>query len=201
MKFPHKFLTLKVYNGKANVAIGGYFLTEDRVVFFTPTIQYLQSSFGFNFKESDSYLSVTRLTAPFHNNIWMANIGFLLISAAVILLTKKLSGIRRHFLIGGHLNRTPILNMWTTVLGNPIANQMMTQAQYFGTFARAITILWIFQWLIIRNSYQGALYTFLQSTKLTSPYDTIDKIRQSNCKILLSPSAYPLIQNMFSRDR
>lgn len=126
---------------------------------------------------------------------------FLLLSSFIILLTKKLSRPLRHFLIGGQLNRTPILNLWTSVLGNSISNPQMSNRRNFGTFARTLIILWIFLWLIVRNSYQGALYTYLQANRVSSPYNTINKIQKSDCKIIASRSGYRFIKNMFNVDR
>lgn len=190
-----------VFNGEAAVTIGGYLLTKQRSKLFSTTAHYLQASFGFCYKEVDAYNSITRLMAPFRYRIWLMSGAFLLLSSLIILLTKKLNKRKRHFLIGGHMNRTPILNLWTTVLGNPISNPKMLKRQNFGTFARTLTILWIMHWLIIRNAYQGALYTHLQANRLTSDYDTIDKIRKSDCKIMVPPSAYNFIRHMFNANR
>lgn len=145
--------------------------------------------------------SFTRLTAPFRASTWIV-IGVILIFATiVIILTKKLSIKWRHFFIGGHMNRTPILNMWTLVLGNPVCNRRIAKQQFFGTFARTIALCWILLWFVLRNSYQAALYTNLSQRGLTSPYDTIEKIQSSNVKILTTPAGYQLLKHVFNRNR
>lgn len=195
------FYVFKVSRGEANMAIGGYVMSKERIALFSPSVNYLQASIGFCYKENDAYIPLTRLTAPFTDYLWNTSGVILFISSMVILFSKRFNPIWRHVFIGGHLNRTPILNMWTAVLGNAIGNPRMTDRRNFGTFSRTITILWIFLWLIIRNAYQGALYTSLQDNRFSSPYDTINKIRESNCKILVPPPAYNLIKDMFNKDR
>lgn len=195
------FLKLKVLAGGANVTIGGYILSDERYSLFTPSNPYIQASMAFCYTEDLTYLSFTGLTAPFTKGLWIVISVLLLAASVVILLTKKLNWKLRHFFIGGRRNRTPILNVWTSLLGNCIGNPRITYGYNYGTFARTLIILWIFLWFVIRSCYQGAFYTNLQTQQSTSPYDTIAKIRDSNCKIISSPSGYHIIQRHFKCDR
>lgn len=187
---------LKVYKGDVNVSFGGFLHTPERGAIFQASKPYLQDATFFCFKERDSHSSFSRLAAPFHTIVWLIN-GILLFTVTIIILsTKKLSRKWRHFFIGGRLNRTPILNMWTAVLGYPI-----TKLQNFGIFARTITLLWIILWLLIRSSYQGALYKHLQNPQFTSGFDTIAKIQASDCKIFAPPTVQLTIKRLFNEDR
>lgn len=189
-------------NGDVNVSIGGYGLNVPRSNIFLCTNPYLQASIGFAYKEIDAYLPFTRLTAPLTIQVWMLILTLLIISIAIILLTKKLTRRWRHFIVGGRKNRTPILNMWATVLGIPIPNsQISNGGQFFGIFARTLALLWIILWFVIRNSYQASLYTYLQSHRVSTAYDTIEKIRTSNCKIFASPAAFNFIGGVIDRNR
>lgn len=163
------------------------------------SISYMHHSFIFAFSQRDLFATpLARLMAPFQGCVWISIACLIIISIVAILLTKKLSAKQRHFIIGGHLNRTPILNMMNALIGNVIPNQQMTKFQYFGVFARTLTILWIFFWLIVRNSYQGAMYEFLQSQRVNSPYDTVDKVRVSpDVNIYLMGTAVNLVPDGF----
>lgn len=86
------------------------------------------------------------------------------------------------------MNRTPILNMWNSVLGNSIANKHIAYGKKFGILARTLLFYWIILWFILRNTYQGALYTYLQSNRVSSPYDKIEKVIESDCKIVIPPT-------------
>ena len=186
----------------ADFLIGGVSLNEQRAKLFSVTRPYLQASYGFCFREIDTYIPLARLTAPFRIRAWSTITAFSIISPIVILLTKKLNRDWRHFIIGGQMNRTPILNMWTTILGNPIANRKIVSGKHLSKFARIILILWIIMWIVVRNAYQGSLYRHLQKHRLTSPYDTIAKVRKSNCEIKAPLSTFNLIRIQgFSADR
>lgn len=99
------------------------------------------------------------------------------------------------------MNRTPILNMITSLLGNVIANPIMSNWKYFGTFARTLTMFWFIFWIVVRNSYQGSLYEFLQSQRIESPYDTVEKVKMSNVKINLTIVLATLLPAGISKER
>ncbi|XP_031623062.1 uncharacterized protein LOC116340616 [Contarinia nasturtii] len=165
-----------VYSGQTNITIGGYASTVERSLFFSTSNPYLQASIGFCYKETMGYLP---LTAPLKIRLWIVVCVILFIAIVLIMLTKKLNQKWRHFIIGGKLNRTPILNMWAAMLGMCICNPY-----------------------ILRGGKKfGALYTSLRTHRLTSAYDTVEKIQQSNCKVTTSPSGYSIIKNVFRHDR
>lgn len=166
---------------------------------FSLSVPYIQTSLGFAFREREIDSPLTRLTAPFQAQMWLIISGILIVSIVIILLTKKLPNKWRHFIIGGRQNRTPILNMWITVLGGPICNPRMANRRTFGTFARTFLILWIMLWIVIRSSYQGSLYDFLQRHRLSSAYDTIKKITDSDCTILIPQRTPQSLQSTDSK--
>lgn len=155
-----------------------------------PSAAYMQVSLGFAILPSEDISTpLEKLLAPFDSQIWQS-IGLCIVLAVIIIsLTKTLSHRRRHFIIGGRLNLTPILNMWNTFLGGSIGNPRFARARYLRTFARSLLIIWLIGSLVLRGSYQGALYYFLQREIFSSPYDTIDKINKSDCKLAVMASA------------
>lgn len=99
------------------------------------------------------------------------------------------------------MNRTPILNMWLLVLGKAIENRCITNGRHFSNFARTLIIFWIFLWFTIRSFYEGALYNEIQSKKIESQFDTVEKVRASQCEIILVPSIYPAVRKLIEPDR
>lgn len=187
-------LITQVLDGNANITIGTYVPTLERINLMSYSVSYMQHSFIFAFSQNDLFATpLARLMAPFQNYVWISITFLISISIVVILLTKMLPTKQRHFIIGGHVNRTPILNMMNALIGNVIPNRRLAHRKYFGTFARTLTILWIFFWLIVRNSYQGSMYEFLQSQRVKSPYDTVEKVRSSNVNIYMASPAANLI--------
>lgn len=194
-------LALTIKN-EVNLTFGVYMVTKERATFLEIGDLFIQVKMVFAFKERDTLIkSIARFTAPFGCFVWLLIFGVLSFAVVIILLTKKLSRKWRHFYIGGRQNRSPIQNMWATVLGNPIANRYIASGRSFGTFARTLLLLWILLWLIIRNAYQGALYYHLQGQTFSSPYDSVEKIEASNCKIFAIPSIIPLLKNFFKSER
>lgn len=184
------------------MTIGSYTLSAERAAVMSPTIAYMSSSFGFAFKR-DTVLDtpISRLLAPFQEWLWVSILTLLSISVIVIFLSKKLSSRNRHFIIGGRVNRTPIINMVNAMVGNVIPNPIMTQRRYFGTFARTLTIFWIFFWLIVRNAYLGSLYDCLKSQPDKSLYDTVEQVLDSNCDIFIISTTVDIFSEDFDRNR
>lgn len=177
-------------------------LTKERIKLLLPSGPYLQSSIGFTFRvREDRIVSITRILYPLQPYIWLTVSTILLFTIIVILMTKKLSSKWRHFLIGGQQNRTPLLNMWLTVLGKAIPNAHIANGRNFGTFARTLALLWILLWFVIRSWYEGALYSNLQRYRLSTSYDTIEKVLASDCKIITPMPQIPLLQGMVAKDR
>lgn len=191
-----------VIDGDANMTIGTYALSPERINLMSHTKPYFQNLFIFAFRESDQLATpLARLMSPFQSSIWVAVAFLLSISILVILLTKRLPLRHRHFIIGGRMNRTPILNMMNSLIGNSISNPRMADGRSFCVFGRSLFALWLFFWLVVRNSYQGSLYQSLQSQRVKSPFDTVEKVRKSNVNIYITSTAVNLIPKEFSRQR
>lgn len=191
---------LQVLDGDVNMTVGTYALTLDRVKLMAFSHSYAHDEIVFAFANTKTS-QLWKLMAPFQAYVWISIIIVLIISILILLSTKKLPTRNRHFIIGGRLNRTPILNMFNVLLGNPISNPIMNHIRYFGVFARTLTILWIFFCLIVRNSYQGSLYKYLQSQRIDSPYDTVDKVRASDVKINILFTSTSLLPLGYDKER
>lgn len=196
-----KFESIQVVDGDANMTIAANAFTAERVSFMSHTKSYTENALVFAFTRSEILsTSLWRLMAPFQILVWISVFLLIAISMFLILLSKKLPSRQRHFIIGGRLNRTPIINLINVMIGNVIPNVRMARG-HFGVFARSLTILWIFFWLIVRNSYQGALYGFFQTQRNNSPYDTVEKVRNSDVKINFIGPSWPLMPQGFNKKR
>lgn len=175
--------------GEANLTIGSHGLNETRYKILAPKDAYIFIQVGFIYKEQNRRLiAVASILTPFHSSVWIAIFVIISCSMVIILMTKRFTRKWRHFLIGGRMNRTPILNAWHTVLGGSIPNPQIANARSFGNFSRTLTILWITMWFFIKFFYEGALYNNMQGNQPPSPYDTTEKVLASNCKILVDTS-------------
>lgn len=94
------------------MTIGTYALSEERVSVMSFTRSYMQHGFVFAFAENPILSTpIGQLLAPFQQNVWISIASLLAISVLFLLLSKNLPAHYRHFIIGGRMNRTPILNM------------------------------------------------------------------------------------------
>lgn len=164
---------------------------------------YIQVSLGFAILPSnDVSTPLEKLLAPFTPHLWDITSLCILLAVTIILITKKMTRRQRHFIIGGYSNSTPILNMFNTFLGGSIGNPRFAKARYFGTFARSLLMIWLIGCLVLRGTYQGALYDFLQRQIFSSPFDTISKINKSDCNLLVMNTATASLDLFnFSRSR
>lgn len=184
------------------MTIGSYDPSLERIQLMSYSHPYMQHAYIFAYSKSKKNSTPsTRLLAPFQYIVWISIAIILIASTLVILLSKKLSTRQRHFVIGGHVNRTPITNMLNVMIGNAVSNPKMKLRKYFGVFARTLFILWLFFWLIVRSSYQGSLYKYLQNQVLRSPYDTVEKVYLSGAEINVIQSAADLVPSIFKEDR
>lgn len=182
--------TFQVMTGEANLTVGTYAYKALSNFFFTPSYPYMQLQLGFTITLGNDIQSpIEKLLAPFQEYLWLS-LGICLCAAiGVILFSKQLDPARRHFIIGGKMNRTPMYNMMILLLGGGIGNRRLNKLKYFGTFARSLTLIWLLVTLVMRGSYQGALFGFLQRQVIESPYETTTKIFRSDCNLIIMSTA------------
>lgn len=165
-----------------------------------PSDPYVFEALVFAIKDSYEILPV-QLLAPFQRNLWMTIVFIWLLNFIIILLTKYLPSYQRHYFIGGYLNRTPLLRIFNIYLGGSISIRNDQSKRKISIFSKTMLITWIIGFLIIRGAYQGSLYEFLQRQDSSSPYDTIQKVFDSDCDVhvmhtaLTSLRSYPIEQN------
>lgn len=87
------------------------------------------------------------------------------------------------------------------MIGNNITNRRIVNTTNFNTFARTLTLLWFFFSLIVRNAYQGSLYEHFHNQRIASPYDTVEKVRNSNVTIHLLDPGILFILDGFDHQR
>lgn len=60
-------------------------------------------------------------------------------------------------------------------------------------FARTLLAFWLFGTLVLRSSYQGALFEFLHSRKSAQELDTLDKLVEHDVPIYATPQIYKML--------
>lgn len=149
-----------------------------------PSFVYSHVSLVFAIRPSPDFSeSLKHFLGPFNLRLWSLLGGILVTGNVVILALKLLPSNVRRFVIGGHVNRTPILNMWNAFLGGVVVAWYGLDRRAPSTFAKTLFIIWSFGCLILRGSYQGSLYGFLRRDDVDTSLDTVKAISSSNCDI------------------
>lgn len=117
-----------------------------------------------------------KLYFPFQLSSWTCLSVCFVISAVVVAIIKFIKPQRRAFIIGQG-NDIPFTNTINIFLGGTLPT---TPGR---NFARFLMMLWILFSIVLRGSYQGALFMFLKSQKNISIADTLPKMIEKDFKI------------------
>lgn len=165
-------------------------ISKERSGLLTATKPYVQVALGFIYKEKDAHIiPIVSLGAPFKLSLWIMMLGILSCSILVILMIKQLTQKWKYFY-------DPILSSWATVLGRSYIKRHILNGRSIESLTRIIIIHWILFWFIIRSSYEGALYNYLQGYRSPSPYDTVEKVLASDCKVISGTSIHWLTKHI-----
>lgn len=171
------FSFLKVSDGEANMSMGGLNQSPERHKLYDISFPYYSGSLMFAIPPGKPYTSLEKLFFPFDTIIWAYTSVLFAVAIFVIIWTKLIAKRRREFLIGRQ-NDAPFLNMINVCFGG-VMNLMPKR-----NFARTMLLIWILSSMIIRNAYQGTLFSFLRGEQRNRPLYTLHDIFEgSNVRI------------------
>lgn len=168
-----------LYEGKANLSLGTFGQAFDRLQVMDMSFSYYQTPLVFTVPPGRSYTPFEKLFQPFKYIIWS------LLAVIFILGYFAMVFVKREF---GDLffasNNRPYLNMMNILFGGTVHNLPIK------FMLRIIVLIWIMCAMVLRNSYQGKLFTFLQlPKKLSRPFE-IQQIVDDNLTIMLTKSSF-----------
>lgn len=194
-------IQLKAVQGVVNFTSGTNIDVKDRRLILSPTNAYFVEAVVFLYKVENANTSVANvLIGPFKFSVWLTIIFILFVATLIILWSKKLTRKWRHFIIGGRMNREPILNAWAAVTGHSTANPRIVNGRSCGNFSRTLTIHWLLLWFFVRSMYEGGIFSIFQR-ETASPYDTFEKVLASDCKIFVPKAFYTNLKEMIPNNR
>lgn len=155
----------------------------------TATDPYFYTSVVFALPVGKPFTAFQKLFLPFKYKIWFIVTMMFVIGFIVIAILNHRQQAIRNFVLGSR-NRVPYLNMISIFLTGEC--RMLPKRN----FARVLVIIWMLACLVLRNSYQGALFQFLQKAKLSSPPNTIDELIEANYTLYLISSSYYIVEHM-----
>lgn len=160
------------------MTIGAIIVTSNRLEQYDVTFPYYYGKLLFAIPAGVPFTSLEKIFFPFNMPVWVY-LSILFTSAVFIVLYLKIIGKRRREFLIGKRNDAPFLNMITVFLGGVIGSIPKRN------FARTILTIWLLSSMILRNAYQGTLYSFLRGDQRNPPLYRINDIFKSNVKIYM----------------
>ncbi|XP_065072764.1 uncharacterized protein LOC135697105 [Ochlerotatus camptorhynchus] len=138
-----------------NFTVGYWSMTYRRNRYLGNTFTYYTSLMSTIIPPGEPYSSLEQLALPFKYIIWSC-IGTILLIAMIVITTIKFhSSIVQHFVFGRFIS-TPVLNTFNIFFGGSLHRSPVRN------FSRTLLAFWLFYSILIRTSYTGSLFKFLQ---------------------------------------
>lgn len=186
--------------GKVNFTMFAAVNTAERSTEFTSSFPYAYSSVVYTIPPGPPYTPLEKLILPFEKYVWLwilicTGLAF----ATISFVSGCCSNKWRNFVFGAK-NCTPFLNYINIMLGGAIGGEPVRN------FARTIFVIWLFGSLVLRSSYTGAMFSFIQSQKSAIEIQNLEQLVQYNFSIYSSMQmlrlvefGYPHLSNKYSQ--
>lgn len=165
--------TKMLMDGAVNSTIGYYTLSALTFQLLSASHAYYTSSLVWMVPPGNDFTSLSKLTKPFDLILWTFVIAVFLISMLVVVLIKRCPISIRNFVFGENVS-SPGLNILNICLGGSL-NRTPTK-----NFARALLCIFMLYCIIIRCSYQGALFKFMRMEPKEPIADSFYKMIERN---------------------
>lgn len=179
-----------INNEQANFTMGEHGFSAMRIKHFSPSIPYFYTQIVFALAKNQPYSSIQQLSFPFDQKIWFCIIASISLGIIAIGLLNYATNKNCQRFVYGKNTGVPILNLFAIILAVSI------QAMPKRNFARTLFCLWLFGCFVLQNSYQGALFKFMQNPKSKPPPQTIDDLLNENYTIHMAESIVYLFKNL-----
>ncbi|XP_055325489.1 uncharacterized protein LOC129579433 [Sitodiplosis mosellana] len=173
--------------GEVNLTMFAIVNTVERSKRFTASFPYAYTSVVFTTPHGPPLTPLEKLMLPFEPLVWAC---FLIATGAALSVTIYMTGrskIWRDFVFGKK-NHMPFLHFINITLGGVVTQPPVRN------FARTIFMIWLLGSLVLRSSYQGALFSFIQSQKSAVEIESLEKLAEFNFTIYSSVQIIRLLQ-------
>lgn len=162
-------------------------LTHKRINFVTPTFPHVYESLRLISPRGTPFTSLEKIVLPFTNSLWLFIFLALLISILTIYFVMlTINPCRFRYGAAGHFT------VYAFDFINLLFGGSLTRMSRFQS-ARMVLGAWLLATLILRNTYFGAMFNFLQTKMHHSPVNTISKIMELNYTLYLGTGIYDVM--------
>jgi len=167
----------ELYEGRADLIIGDYWLKTNRLIAFDATRTYTIQPYAFILKASTKLSSLEKLIKPFSKASWMLILAGFSIGSFVIFTIKRFASSSAQSFVFGSNNKSPYINMIIGIFGGSQHALPKTN------FARFLLMMLLIKCLILRSMYQGFLFDILQTNQYHKQPQTIEEFVELNMEI------------------
>lgn len=165
--------TKMLMDGAVNSTIGYYTLSALKFNLLSASHAYYTSSLVWMVPPGNEFTSLSILIKPFEQNLWTLVIAIFLISLLAVVLIKRCPKSTRYFVFGENVS-SPGLNILNICLGGSVVRTPTRN------FARTLICIFMLYCIIIRCSYQGALFKIMRMDPKEPIADSFYKMLERN---------------------
>lgn len=171
-----------MHEHRLNITVGGYVLEHHFYKYFACSHVTSTSPVSIIIPQPMPYTSLEKLLWPFKSNVWHFLVG-------CVILALSLAATFQHFNI-------PFPKTFDIIR---ICVGLNVQPFPLPSKARLLTILLMLHFFVIRNAYQGALYSFLTNHQNRTSIANIDEMVANGYVIHLANITMPIYGDYFKR--
>lgn len=172
-----------IINRRADFTIGKFAMSSLRNEYMSASMSYYSSPLVIVVPVGEPFTSLEKLMKPFRNVLWTLVMVTLMGAFSVIAFIKWKFDVNIRGFIFGARNTSPYLNTVVVFLGGSLTYLPGRN------FARSILCIFMLYCLVVRNSYTGALFTFIRSDSIRNPtVDSIDEMVANDFTFYMIPA-------------
>lgn len=158
---------------RANLTIGYFASTVKRNLIMSSSYVYYTSYLVWTRPPGRLFTSFEKLFKPFRSYLWSCILVLFVLSFLAIRYTRNQSEKFQNFILGPG-NTSPCLNISNIFFGGSL-HRLPSQ-----NFARTLLAIFLIYCLVIRSSYQGALFNFMRSSAREKGVNSIQEMADEN---------------------
>lgn len=183
----------RIVDGRADIAVGTYYLTLTRAKFMSYS-EYSRSQIVLVVPPGIPLNAYEKLISPFNKKTWITLLLTFLFAILSIFVVKLQSKTIQDFVFGRN-NSIPYYNMFDILMNG---SQYLKPSR---NFSRSLLLMFVVFCIIIRTSYQAALFQFLQTNQRHTEIQTIDELIAQEYSIYMYESFQELSQGLKMHQR
>lgn len=172
-----------VMTGKVNLTIGYYTSSPLRNTMMSASSVHYTSNLVWVVPPGRQLTSIEKLLKPFSPYLWNAVIIVFIISFSMVSVIGWFTITIQNFVFGRNI-RTPSLNIINVFFGGSVVKTPTRN------FARTLLCFFMIYCLIIRSSYQGALFKYIQMDSRTPVKENVREMVDADYHFYMYKNAY-----------